>query len=339
MFTMGAVPIVVYAASARGVDGLSVAVNGQPVAVPALKSVSADGSSRLVRADVSWQPPGPGPYVVEASAQGATATTTFCILTCGKATPTQPLPAATAATDLPVVTLPPDLPTFTPPPTPTYFAAPTEVIPTATPLPTPTPYPTAFPTSTPYTPSNAEFWADPPEIESGECTVLHWNVYGDFQQVYFEGQPVEPSGSMEECPAESHTYYLQVLEMDGGYTDYWAEVTVYEAPPADTTGPTIYRVDRVWEGCDVYGQASLEDPSGVAWAVFYYNLNDAGWQSISMSDLGGGFWQADAPFSVDEGGESPMGTFQYYVVTADTLGNESTSEVYQEDYLGCGGGG
>ena len=202
--------------------------------------------------------------------------------------------------------------------------------------------PTDTPTATPYSESSAEFWAAPPYLNSGECTTLNWNVYGDFQAVYFEGTSVGASGSDEECPAETYTYNLQVVEMDGSTTDHWATVEVSEPPPepppADTSGPSINWTTLVWEDCRAFGQAEVTDESDVSQATFYYNKNGEGWNGVWMQEISADLWESEVGVLVDDGMETPVGTLEYYVVASDKLGNESESATTTYDYVGCGGG-
>ncbi len=192
-------------------------------------------------------------------------------------------------------------------------------------------------TPTPYTYSSADFWAAPPYINNGECATLNWNIYGDFQAAYLEGNPVSASGSDSECPTESYTYHLQVLEMDGSYTDYWTSVDVSDPPPTDTSGPNIDWTNLVFESCLFYGQAGISDESGVSWAQLYYNKNGEGWNSVWMQELSTEFWESEIGVSVDDGLGTPIGSVDYYVVAADTLGNDHESFVSTYNYTSCDG--
>ncbi len=338
IFTMGSIPITVYAASQSGVGGISISVGGQVVAVTELIPLIDD--STLVRADLNWQPPTEGEYLILASAGGAPASLRFCVVTCETAEDDdQPGPTATAT-----ATLAPDEPTWTPSPSPaaSYTPTPTPAN-TNTPTPTayvsPTPTPTIYlsPTATAYSESSAEFWAAPPYINAGECTTLNWNVYGDFQAVYFEGISVNASGSDQECPPETYTYHLQVVEMDNSTTDHWTTVDVYEPPPADTSGPSVNWTNLVWESCQFFGEAGISDESGVAWAQFYYNKNGEGWASVWMSELSTDYWQSEIGIPVDDGLGTPVGTIDYYIVANDNLGNQSESSTSTYNYMSCDG--
>ncbi|MBC8332272.1 MAG: hypothetical protein H8E28_09855 [Anaerolineae bacterium] len=335
IFTMGTIPIAVYAASPDGVGSISVTVGGEAIPVGELAPLVND--STLVRADLLWQPPGEGEYLITASAGGAPTSLRFCVVTCD--TPeTEPVeqaePTSTPTATLPIITLAPDEPTWTPTSTPAASFTPTAT-PASSKTPTATPY--KSPTPTAYTESSAEFWAAPPYINAGECTTLNWNVYGNFKKIYFEGNPVNASGSDSECPSASYTYHLQIVEMDNSTTDHWTSVDVYEAPPSDTSGPSINWKNLVWESCQFYGEAGISDESGVSWAQFYYNKNGEGWNSVWMSELSTEYWQSDFGISVDDGMSTPMGTVEYYIVASDSLGNQRQSGTSSYSYTGCDG--
>lgn len=319
---MGPITLVVYAADSAGVTTINVKVNGVALPSGQLEILTSDGSNRLVRTDIAWQPPAEGEYIVEADGGGASSSITFCVVTCNPEEDiASPTPTATSTSTLPVITLPPDAPTETP-------------------------------TPTPYTESQVEFWTAPPYLNQGECTTLNWNVTGDFQAVYYEGAMVNASGSQQECPAESRSYQLQVVEVDNVTTDHWALVEVYQVdevapptntptptepppPPQDTSGPTINWTDATLEACQFYGRAGITDESGVNSAQLYFNKNGEGWASIWMQEISADSWESEVGVSVTE--ESI--TIEYYVIASDTLGNQSESQVstFASESTGCGG--
>jgi len=322
---------VVYATDANGISGFNLSINGEPLPEGKAYSVSTDGSGLMARLDQEWLPPAEGEYTLEATARStggessSPSSVTFCIGTCDPAAEGVPQDDEDAE------------PTETPTPTAASSETPTLTLtatytPTETPTPTPTPSDTPTPTATAYTESSADFWAAPPYINQGECSNLNWNVYGDFQAVYFEGVSVNASGSDSECPAETYTYNLQVIEMDGSATDYWTTVEVYEPVPSDTTGPTVNYVTHFWEGCTLYGEAGLSDPSGVIWAEFWFNHNEAGWAWIQMNNTSGDQWVSQVGIETD----GFSGSLVYKVRTEDSFNNESWSGEYIHNYSYCG---
>lgn len=333
---MAPLNFVVYAADPGGISYIHIKVNGESLPAYAALSMTVDGSTRLVRIDYPWTPPGEGEYRVEAAGvnnagtSGGFGSTRFCIVTCApvNAPPTgMPAPGASdtpapapSDTPIPFITLPPlvtpSLTLTSPPPSPNVTVS---------------------------------FFADPPYVNAGNCATLHWDVSGT-DQVYLNGSFVYFSGMEQRCPCESETHTLRVIAPDGTAQDYYARIDVYGScdappsteppteppPPADTTGPSINAVYTFWDSCEVYGQADLSDPSGVSWAEFHYNLNGQGWVWIKMNKSGG-LWTSQVGISVSDGMGTPIGSMTYKVRTLDTLNNESWSGESTLDYMGCGG--
>ncbi len=273
-----------------------------------------------------------GKYTLTASTYGASASITFCIVSCQAvakvetgSNQSEPYIAITPTATLPFITLQPDMLTGTP------------------------------------TTTSVEFWVAPPYVNAGACTTLNWNVSGDFQAIYYEGTLVNASGNRTECPQESRNYQLQVVGVDGSTTEYWASVEVYQADepttirmrtqsptktptatvppltPADTSGPTINWTNLVFEDCKFFGQAGISDTSGVNWAQLYFNKNGAGWQSVWMSEISADFWQSEVGIDLGDGLGTPIGSLEYYIIASDSLGNQSESSTSTYDYTSCGG--
>jgi hypothetical protein len=312
---MEPVTLVVYASDVGGVSHIQAAINGQALPGLAVAPMTTDGSTRLARADYSWQPPAEGEYVVEAVGVGANGTTgqasstKFCVVTCRPATAAQVAEAT---------------------PTPSPGPSPTPSIGTASPQPSGD--------------VAVEFYASPPYVNAGNCTTLHWEVIGS-ETVYFNGAPTYFRGMEERCPCETESHTLNVTKPDGSAQDYYVTIEAYGSctappveppPPSDTTGPSINAVYAFWEGCTIYGQADLSDPSGVSSAEFSYNLNGQGWSSIPMSQSGG-LWTSTSGVSVSDGLGTPEGNLVYKVRAVDSAGNESWSGDDTLGYLGCGG--
>jgi hypothetical protein len=229
-------------------------------------------------------------------------------------------------------------PTGAQPPTPTPTATPM-ALPTATPTATSLP-PTPTPTFTPYPETVINFWSDAPYVNAGQCTTLHWDVKG-VREVYLNGGPVAGQGSQQVCLCEAATYTLHVVKLDGSTEDRQVFIDVYGScetpeppPPQDTTGPDISSVWLVEEGtCQFYGQATISDPSGVSWAQFHFSVNEGGWGSLWMRDIGGGVWQTEYPITSGE----PSVDIQFYVVASDSLGNGKESSPGSDGTFICGG--
>jgi len=327
---METVSLIIYAASTEGVSGLTVSINGAVQPPVQLESLSGDGSNRLVRTELIWQPPAEGEYLVEAHAGGAPASIKFCVVTCQAGSGTPSPDGEATATD--------------------------------TPTPELTGTSTLTTTASPYPEAEVDFWADPPSIPAGDCTNLTWHTE-NVKSVHLDGQQVDPNEGMLECPCETTTYNLTVVDLYDVSTDYYAEVEVIGSceadvtdtvqppskptatdtvpppqgptdtspPPADTTGPTINYVTHVWEGCTIFGEASISDPSGVIWAEFWYNQDEEGWGWIEMLQ-DGDRWTSKV--GLDTGGFA--GSLQYKVRTLDSLHNETWSGVTTHNYSYCG---
>ena len=81
------------------------------------------------------------------------------------------------------------------------------------------PVPTLMPTQTPS--PNINFTVDRTSIKRGECVTFSWDV-SNVREVYFyaEGQDwskngVSGQGSRQECPSQTTTYYLRVVNQSG----------------------------------------------------------------------------------------------------------------------------
>ncbi|MCJ7434602.1 MAG: hypothetical protein MUO77_14040 [Anaerolineales bacterium] len=338
---MAPVVLVVYAADSAGISFIHIKINGQSLPAYAASPMTEDGSTRLVRIDYTWPSggvlPEEGQYVVEAvgvntaGASGGSGSTHFCIVTCAPSatsTPVQgdtptPTPAlGDTSTPLPFITLPPNV-TVSPSPTLTL---------------------------TPSTSGNVtvEFFADPPYVNAGNCSTLHWDVSGT-DKVFLNGSSVYFRGMEQRCPCQTETNTLRVIKPDGTSQEFPVRIEAYGScsapitdtpqpppPPSDTSGPTVNAIYAVWESCDIYGQADISDPSGVSWAEFWYNLNNQGWAWIKMNKSGG-LWESQVGVSVTDGMSTPMGSMVFKVRTLDTLNNESWSGESTLNYTGCGG--
>lgn len=130
---------------------------------------------------------------------------------------------------VPVVQAPPT-PTGTPTETPTPTPTATPVPPTATPTETPTITPT--PTSTEEA-VLLEFDVTPTSIQGGECVTISWNVSG-VREVYINDEGVGGNGSIQDCPDETTTYRMRVVQRDG--SEYTEEITVQVINPIVSNG-------------------------------------------------------------------------------------------------------
>jgi hypothetical protein len=343
-YPMEPMTFAIYAADSQGVNGIDIWVNGEALAAGAPVSLSSDGGKGLVRLDQVWLPQAEGTYVLQASSRGTGGLSEaphiiFCIVSC------QPGAVPVSSSDTP--TLAANI-TITP--------GEVTVTPTITPTGTVTVYPTA----------QIEFWAAPPYANAGQCTTLNWNV-SDAKYVYLDGNQVNASGSQQVCPCQTTTYTLSIYEMEeGAQKDNKVTVivsgtcqgptttpppvtnippgppptTAPPPPPQDTAGPAISDVNLTGDDCQFYGQAYVDDDSGINQVRFYYN-NGQGWAWILMNSMGGGLFKTQRAIDDPSSGGmvSPPWMVEYYVIAVDASPqmNETNSGSTSKSLMGCGG--
>jgi hypothetical protein len=127
--------------------------------------------------------------------------------------------------------------------------------------------------------TTVEYWADPPEIEAGACSTLHWLV-DNAQQVLLGSTEMASHDDFEVCLCQTTRYRLTVTDLDGIDQEYAVLIQVNgvcdETPPPapllykpldeEELGPfadTILRWDDVTDesGIDEY-QIQVERHSG-----------------------------------------------------------------------------
>ena len=91
-------------------------------------------------------------------------------------------------------------------------APPDTPTPTATPSPTPTSSPVGQPTAPPE--ASVLFWADPTELNAGECSTVQWQT-NHVRAVYLDGAGVSGLGAKTFCPCYDETHTLYVTYLDG----------------------------------------------------------------------------------------------------------------------------
>ena len=82
------------------------------------------------------------------------------------------------------------------------------------------------------------FTADRQVIKGGECVNISWNV-SNVREVYYNGAPVAGENqTRNECPGQTTTYYLEVLQNNGQVATF--PLTIY------VQGGTPVPVVRFW---------------------------------------------------------------------------------------------
>ncbi len=137
---------------------------------------------------------------------------------------------------------------------------------------------------------------------------------------YYEGTiPGQPAGT---------TVHFKIIANDTWGNEAETEEYSYTvgAPPGDTVGPSITDItispSEPGPGEDVTVKAKITDPSGVAKAILSYST-DGGqtWTNVSMTPVGGDYYQATIP-------GQPKGTTVVYMIMAqDGAGNWATTSV------------
>jgi len=245
-----------HAASPGGISQVEVFIDGA-----LLTTIdNPPGSDDLAKFSAEWIPEQTGTYVIQTVAYGqdgsASEPDTAAIQIGGKVPVTPPTPPVVSVT--PIISI-------TPPITPVIIS----VTPTNTDTPTPTPTNTSTAIPEPV----IEFWADPDEIDAGDCTNLRWNL-ANVRTVVFGGVEQPFSGSDQECLCEDRAYSLKVTLLDGTVMERSASVNVNgtcatEVPP-DTTPPPVPSPQVPANGLSIACKASqtlawlpVSDPSKI----------------------------------------------------------------------------
>ncbi|MBM4235913.1 MAG: hypothetical protein FJ152_05520 [Firmicutes bacterium] len=139
-------------------------------------------------------------------------------------------------------------------------------------------------TETPPTEPKAtiRFWADPPQIEAGDCTTIHWQVE-NADRVIFEGAEQPLTGAFRDCLCENKLYTMRVFNLDGSEERNSLEVRVTGScvtpqppappppPPADTTPSPVPIPAVPTDGLSINCKAAqsmawlpVTDPSGIS---------------------------------------------------------------------------
>jgi len=74
--------------------------------------------------------------------------------------------------------------------------------------------------------TRALFWAEPPSINTADCTMLRWETE-NARAVFLNGTPVIAQGQQQVCLCEATIYTLQVIKQDGQTIEQPLRVEVY----------------------------------------------------------------------------------------------------------------
>lgn len=247
-----------HAASPVGVAEVVVSVNGTVIAT----ITSLPESGGLAAFQTSFTPTGPGEYAIQAVATGAN--------------------GEVSAPDYTLVligTMP-------------------DVIPVDPGEPTHTPVFTAIPTATLVPPAEpmVNFWAEPAEIDAGNCTTLYWET-ANVQRVEFGGSTQPLSGSYYDCMCETRTYPLTVTYNDGSQETFRVTVDVNgvcttPTPVPDSSAPAPPPLLKPINGSNlactpdvILRWEAATDPSGISQYRVQVERHpgDNNWSAVSGS--------------------------------------------------------
>ncbi|MCO6452379.1 MAG: transporter substrate-binding domain-containing protein [Caldilineales bacterium] len=174
--------------------------------------------------------------------------------------------------------------------------------------PTPTPAPTSTPSA------NVNFWTDNANIQGGQCTTNHWTTQ-NVQAVYYyqQGQNwqdhgVAGNGDSQECPHQTTTYYLRVVERNNSVDERQLTIQVQQ----NVAAPSI----RFFNS-DPSGQIGAGQCVNLTWEV-NGNVN-----AVQLLRNNSALW-ANAPFRGSYKDCPPVGQMSY-VLQATGPGGTSKS--------------
>ena len=103
--------------------------------------------------------------------------------------------------------------------------------------------------------TTVQYWAEPPEIEAGECSTLHWQV-DNAQSVMLGTTQVAAEGSYEVCLCETTSYRLTVTDLDDVEEEFSVSVQVSgecatPTPEVDETPPPAPVLLKPTDGDDI----------------------------------------------------------------------------------------
>ncbi len=257
-------------------------------------AANPDPGNEYFTAELSFQAPAPGTYVLECvttdQADNQAWSEPATVFVSRGPVPPPPPPEVPAAT--PTET---EVPREVPTATPTSRAVPTNT-PTSTTRPTNTP--TSTPTSTPTTQPRVVitmFEVSKTQTTSGECVRFTWRVEAP-TEIYFDGEGVTNYPAFEDrCPTSTRAFELRAEGYGGPVTASITVVVIQPSPPpSDTEGPSIWdeegpegMVAPMGGDClETYQfQAYVSDPSGVRWVKLICSINQRDQQACGSLEL------------------------------------------------------
>ncbi len=160
---------------------------------------------------------------------------------------------------------------------------------------TPTEELTETPTPPPAPQPVVQFWAEPAEIDAGDCALIYWHVE-NIDNVVYGGVSQPFNGLDQACLCETAYYPLTVTYLDGTSEKFTLEIPVKGSCPTevpeDTTPPPVPTLVVPADGLTIGCKATqnlvwlpVEDPGGIsAYRIrVQRHAGDNNWQDVSGS--------------------------------------------------------
>jgi len=212
--------------------------------------------------------------------------------------------------------------------------------------PTFTPTITVTRTGTAIPPLQMNVWVDRPDLQPGECTVLHWEI-DHATAVLLDGQAVPDHGTRQICPAVTTSYRFRVEAAEGAIE---RTVMVTVSAPAESDPPVITGItasaDRIFlPNCQpntVTISANVTDASGVARVELSYRVVEGSrqgqWRTLTMAAAGGRYQVTLDWAALDASLHPPVtsgATIEYAIRASDARGNTAQSRTLTVEYEYC----
>src|SRR5260221_2075722 len=116
-----------------------------------------------------------------------------------------------------------------------------------------------------------QFWADTGNLQSGQCTNMHWRTNAD--SVNIDGNNYGPNGDLNTCPSATRKYSISATGPGGtAYNNF--EITVSTVPQPQNQGPTNQTANnpanvQAQPGAPTLAQAAQQDTPGGVHVVNY----------------------------------------------------------------------
>ena len=200
---------------------------------------------------------------------------------------------------------------------------------TVTPIITVTPVIIDTPTSLPG--AVIQFWAEPSEIQAGDCTTIRWHAE-NVQGVVFGGIQQQLDGSYQDCLCSNQRYTLTVTHLDGSEEKRTVDINVTDScitpeppPPAeDTTPPPVPSPNTPSNGQEL----SCRKLQTLAWSSVTDDSDISGYYVKLEIQVKQGEWQSAGGYGPVTGNQVNAnvqcgGIYRWLIRAQDGAGNFS----------------